>query len=178
MHKKAMFGAGCFWGVEVAFRQVPGVVDTAVGYAGGTMASPTYEDVCYRDTGHAEVVLVEYEATRLSYLQLLGAFWSAHDPTQKDRQGHDVGNQYRSVIFALDDDQELEARASKAQQEEAMRFPRPIATEIVRGTAFWRAEDYHQRYLEKRGMASSPIEPAAASDEDTTAESERSTEPA
>jgi peptide-methionine (S)-S-oxide reductase len=159
MYKKAMFGAGCFWGVEVAFRKTPGVVDAAVGYAGGSFSSPTYEDVCYKDTGHAEVVLVEFDESKLKYHELLEVFWTIHDPTQIDRQGHDVGSQYRSIIFAMDDQQEAEAQASKAHQEAIERFTHPIATEITRAKEFWRAEDYHQRYLEKRGLASTELDP-------------------
>jgi peptide-methionine (S)-S-oxide reductase len=158
MYKKAMFGAGCFWGVEVAFRRVPGVIDAAVGYAGGDFASPTYEDVCYKETGHAEVVLVEFDPARVAYTDLLEVFWSSHDPTQVDRQGHDVGSQYRSVIFVMDDEQDREAKESKARQEAVERFPHPIVTQIVRATAFWRAEDYHQRYLEKRGLATCDVQ--------------------
>jgi peptide-methionine (S)-S-oxide reductase len=154
MTDKAMFGAGCFWGVEAAFRNVPGVVETAVGYSGGTFANPTYEDVCYQNTGHAEVVVVEFDPGRLSYDQLLEAFWSAHDPTQKNRQGPDVGTQYRSAIFVFDDAQAEAARASKARLEASGRYTRPIVTEITPASEFWPAEEYHQRYLEKRGLAS------------------------
>jgi peptide-methionine (S)-S-oxide reductase len=153
MTNKAIFGAGCFWGVEATFRQVPGVVDASVGYSGGTFANPTYEDVCYRDTGHAEVVLVEFDPARLSYDQLLDVFWSAHDPTQKNRQGPDVGTQYRSAIFVFDEEQAEAARASKERLEASDRFTRRIATEITPASSFWRAEEYHQRYLEKRGLA-------------------------
>jgi peptide-methionine (S)-S-oxide reductase len=159
MYKKAMFGAGCFWGVEVAFRKTPGVIDTAVGYSGGSFSSPTYEDVCYKDTGHAEVVLVEFDDAKLKYPDLLEAFWKMHDPTQRDRQGHDVGSQYRSIIFAMDDNQEEDAKASMALQEETQRFPHPIVTDIIRAKEFWRAEDYHQRYLEKRGLAAPDNDP-------------------
>jgi peptide-methionine (S)-S-oxide reductase len=154
MTNKALFGAGCFWGVEAAFRQVPGVVETSVGYSGGTLASPSYEDVCYRNTGHAEVVLVEFDPAQLTYDRLLDTFWDAHDPTQKNRQGPDVGTQYRSAIFVFDEAQAEAARASKARLEAAGRFTRPIATEITPASEFWPAEEYHQRYLEKRGLAS------------------------
>jgi len=154
MTNKALFGAGCFWGVETAFRQVPGVVETAVGYSGGTLANPTYEDVCYRNTGHAEVVLVEFDPARITYDQLLDVFWQSHNPTQLNRQGPDVGTQYRSAIFVFDEEQEAAARASKARLEAAGRFTRPIVTEITPASSFWRAEEYHQRYLEKRGVAS------------------------
>jgi peptide-methionine (S)-S-oxide reductase len=153
MTNKAMFGAGCFWGVEAAFRNVPGVIETSVGYAGGTLANPTYEDVCYLNTGHAEVVLVTFDPGRLSYDQLLEVFWAAHDPTQKDRQGPDVGTQYRSAIFVFDEEQADAAHASKARLEASGRYTRPIVTEITPASAFWPAEEYHQRYLEKRGLA-------------------------
>lgn len=153
MHKKAMFGAGSFWNAEVAFRRVHGVTDTAVGYSGGTEPHPTYEDVRYRNSGHAEVVFVEFNPSFVSYEQLLQIFWSSHDPTQLNRQGSDVGEQYRSVIFTMDDEQEAQAQASKAQQDASGRFMRPVATQIVRAKAFWRAEDLHQRYLERRGLA-------------------------
>src|SRR5262245_41208679 len=148
MTNKALFGAGCFWGVETAFRQVPGVIDAAVGYAGGTLANPTYEDVCYRNTGHAEVVLVEFDPARVTYDQLLDVFWQSHDPTQLNRQGPDVGTQYRSAIFVFDEEQAAAARASKARLEASKRFTRPIATEITPASSFWRAEEYHQRYFE------------------------------
>jgi peptide-methionine (S)-S-oxide reductase len=165
MHKKAMFGAGCFWGVEVAFRKIQGVTDTAVGYAGGSVSHPTYEDVCYHDTGHAEVVFVEFNPAVISYDQLLEIFWSSHDPTQINRQGADVGSQYRSVIFVMDDEQEAAAQASKAQQDASERFMRPVSTQIVRAQAFWRAEDYHQRYLEKRGLAVCGVDPVPMNSE-------------
>jgi peptide-methionine (S)-S-oxide reductase len=150
--KKATFGAGCFWGVEATFRRVPGVVDAAVGYAGGHTESPTYKEVCTDRTGHAEVVQVEYDPSRVSYAQLLDVFWSSHDPTQVNRQGPDFGTQYRTVIFYHDDEQKAEAEASKKWLDESGRFPRPIATQIVPAGPFYRAEEYHQRYLEKRGL--------------------------
>jgi len=153
MTNKAMFGAGCFWGVEALFREVPGVVDVSVGYSGGTMANPTYEDVCYCNTGHAEVVEVAFDPSRVSYDKLLDVFWHAHDPTQRDRQGHDIGPQYRSAIFVFDEEQAAAARSSKAQLDASGTFMRPIATEIAPASSFWRAEEYHQRYLEKRGIA-------------------------
>jgi peptide-methionine (S)-S-oxide reductase len=153
MTNKAMFGAGCFWGVEATFRQVPGVVDVTVGYSGGTLANPTYEDVCYCNTGHAEVVLVDFDPAQVTYDQLLGVFWGAHDPTQKDRQGHDIGTQYRSAIFVFDEEQEEAARSSLARLDASGRFVRPIVSEISPASSFWRAEEYHQRYLEKRGLA-------------------------
>ena len=149
----ATFGAGCFWGVEAAFRQVPGVLTTAVGYAGGALAKPTYEQVCSGRTGHAEVVQVEYDPEKVSYEQLLDVFWSSHDPTQLNRQGPDIGTQYRSVIFVHDAEQARLARASKAEVDTSGRFRRPIVTEIVPYMDFYRAEEYHQQYLEKRGLA-------------------------
>jgi peptide-methionine (S)-S-oxide reductase len=152
--KKATFGAGCFWGVEATFRQVPGVVDAAVGYSGGHTVDPTYKEVCTDRTGHAEVVEVEYDPAKVSYGQLLDVFWSSHDPTQLNRQGPDFGTQYRSVIFYHDEEQQAEAEASKQRLEASGQFRRPIATQIVPATPFYRAEEYHQRYLEKRGQAS------------------------
>jgi peptide-methionine (S)-S-oxide reductase len=149
----ATFGAGCFWGVEAAFRQVPGVLSTAVGYAGGSLAKPTYEQVCSGRTGHAEVVQVEYDPDKVSYEQLLDVFWSNHDPTQLNRQGPDIGTQYRSVIFTHDAEQAQIARASKAELDTSGRFRRPIVTEIESYRDFYRAEEYHQQYLEKRGLA-------------------------
>ena len=151
---KATFGAGCFWGVEEEFRKIPGVRDTAVGYSGGTLANPTYEDVCTDGTGHAEVVEVDYDPQRVSYETLLDAFWNGHNPTQLNRQGPDVGTQYRSVIFFHAPEQEAAARASKERLEKSGRFPRPIVTQIVPAEPFWRAEEYHQRYFEKRGGGS------------------------
>jgi len=150
----ATFGAGCFWGIEVAFRQVPGVISTVVGYAGGTADAPTYEQVCTGRTGHAEVVQVEYDPARVGYDKLLEVFWGSHDPTQLNRQGPDIGTQYRSAIFFHDAEQEELALASKAELEAAGRHRRPIVTEITPFEAFHRAEDYHQQYLEKRGLAS------------------------
>jgi peptide-methionine (S)-S-oxide reductase len=155
--EKATFGAGCFWGVEAAFRQVPGVVDAAVGYEGGTMPNPTYRDVCTDETGHAEVVEVTFDPSRVSYDQLLDVFWANHDPTQKNRQGPDVGRQYRSAIFVHSPAQRDAAIASKERLEKSGKLRRPIATEITPASTFWRAEDYHQRYLEKRGLASCHI---------------------
>jgi len=153
MTKRATFGAGCFWGVEATFRQVPGVTATAVGYAGGTLPEPTYEDVCTDRTGHAEVVDVEYDPARVSYGDLLRVFWENHDPTTANRQGPDVGTQYRSVIFVHDPEQEAEAKKSKDALEKSGRFARSIVTQIVPAAPFYRAEEYHQRYLEKRGLA-------------------------
>lgn len=149
----AMFGAGCFWGVEEAFRQVEGVVSTAVGYAGGTLEHPTYEDVCSDRTGHAEVVQVEYDPQRVSYERLLEVFWGIHDPTTLNRQGPDVGTQYRSVIFYHDAEQGALARASKERLERSGRYARPIVTQIEPAPTFWRAEEYHQQYLAKRGQS-------------------------
>ncbi|HJU86963.1 MAG TPA: peptide-methionine (S)-S-oxide reductase MsrA [Gemmatimonadota bacterium] len=151
--EKATFAAGCFWGVEETFRQLPGVVDTAVGFMGGTTASPSYREVCSGRTGHAEVVDLEYDPSRITYDELLEAFWSIHDPTTLNRQGPDVGDQYRSAIFYHTPEQEAAARASKERLDAAGRFPRPIVTAIEPAGAFWRAEEYHQRYLEKRGAA-------------------------
>jgi len=151
---KATFGAGCFWGVEETFRRVPGVQDVAVGYSGGNLDNPSYEDVCTDETGHAEVVEVDYDPAKVSYDQLLDVFWNGHNPTQLNRQGPDVGRQYRSVIFFHTPEQENEAKASKAALEKSGRFARPIVTEISPAQKFWRAEEYHQRYLAKRGLSS------------------------
>lgn len=149
--EKATFGAGCFWGVEEAFRCVPGVVGTAVGFMGGTLANPTYEDVCTGRTGHAEVVEVTYGPTQISYWDLLNVFWQIHDPTTPNRQGPDVGTQYRSVIFYHTPQQAAAARESKEEMERTGRFRRPIVTAIEPTGTFWRAEEYHQRYLAKHG---------------------------
>lgn len=157
--EKATFGAGCFWGVEAAFRQLPGVVDTAVGFLGGSMVNPSYRDVCTGRTGHAEVVEVTYDPLRLSYEQLLNVFWEMHDPTTVNRQGPDVGTQYRSAVFYHSPQQEAVANDSKAKLQEAKRFPRPIVTEIAPASTFYPAEDYHQRYLEKQGLTSCPVSP-------------------
>lgn len=152
--EKATFAAGCFWGVEEAFRHVKGVVDTAVGYCGGQTKDPTYEDVCTDRTGHAEAVQVEFDPAQVSYDQLLDVFWQAHDPTTLNRQGPDVGTQYRSAIFFHTPEQQAAAHASKQRLEQSGRLRRPIVTEIVPAAPFYRAEEYHQRYLERRGMAS------------------------
>jgi peptide-methionine (S)-S-oxide reductase len=152
--EKATFAAGCFWGVEEAFRHIDGVVDTAVGYEGGTLENPTYEDVCTDRTGHAEVVEVTFDPARVSYAQLVDFFFSIHDPTTLNRQGPDVGTQYRSAIFYHTPEQEAIARAAKERLQASGRFRRPIVTEIVPASTFWRAEEYHQRYLEKRGLSS------------------------
>jgi peptide-methionine (S)-S-oxide reductase len=155
--ERAIFGAGCFWGVEAAFRQLPGVVSTAVGYSGGHTDNPDYKQVCGGTTGHAEVVEVEYDPERVSYDRLLDTFWDEHDPTQVNRQGPDVGEQYRSAIFYLTPEQREAAERSKAERQASGRYRRPIATEITPAGTFWRAEDYHQQYLEKRGMATCRI---------------------
>ena len=146
------FGAGCFWGVEAAFRQIQGVTSTAVGYLGGTVENPTYQDVCTGSTGHAEVVQVEYDPAQIAYEDLLDVFWKCHDPTTLDRQGPDVGAQYRSAVFFHTPEQEAAAKVSKEKSQD--RFKRPIVTEITPASAFYRAEEYHQQYLEKRGQAS------------------------
>jgi peptide-methionine (S)-S-oxide reductase len=151
--EKATFGAGCFWGVEETFRKLKGVTSTAVGYAGGTTEKPTYEDVCTDETGHAEVVQIEFDPGQISYAQLLEVFWSNHNPTTMNRQGPDVGTQYRSVIFYHSPEQKKIAEASKAKLAESGRFPRPIVTQIESAPTFWRAEEYHQQYLAKRGQS-------------------------
>jgi peptide-methionine (S)-S-oxide reductase len=150
---KAAFGAGCFWGVESAFRQVKGVTDAAVGYMGGSLANPTYEDVCTDRTGHAEVVQLDYDPARVTYEELLRVFFDLHDPTTVNRQGPDYGKQYRSVIFFYDADQERAARNMKDDLDRSGRFPRKIVTQIAPAPEFWRAEEYHQRYFEKHGIA-------------------------
>jgi peptide-methionine (S)-S-oxide reductase len=150
--KKATFGAGCFWGVEAAFRQLDGVTKTRVGYAGGELDNPTYEDVCSHKTGHAEVVEVSYDPDQVSYDDLLDVFWGKHDPTQLNRQGWDIGDQYRSVIFVQDEEQRAEAERSKDNEQAAYR--KPIVTQIEPAPTFYEAEDYHQHYLEKRGRSS------------------------
>ena len=150
----ATFGAGCFWGVEEAFRRVDGVADTAVGYSGGTAENPTYKDVCSGRTGHAEIVELQYDPAKVSYEKLLEVFWSVHDPTQLNRQGPDVGAQYRSAIFFHTPQQKAAATESRAALESSGRLGKPIVTEIVPASTFYRAEEYHQRYLEKRGIAS------------------------
>ena len=149
---QASFGAGCFWGVEAAFREVPGVREATVGYQGGTTKNPTYHDVCTGTTNHAEVVHVEYDPSEVTYMKLLEVFWSNHDPTTPNRQGPDHGSQYRSVIFTYTPEQQKTAETLKARLESAHRFPRPIVTQILPAPDFYRAEEYHQRYLEKRGQ--------------------------
>ena len=150
---KATFAAGCFWGVEATFRQLPGVTGTRVGYTGGHFAHPTYKDVCSDRTGHAEAVEVEFDPGKVRYEELLKVFWENHDPTQLNRQGPDWGSQYRSAIFFHTPQQEAVARASKDALQGSGRFQRPVVTEITPASEFYRAEDYHQRYLEKRGLA-------------------------
>ena len=152
MTKKATFGAGCFWGVEAAFRQIEGVAGTRAGYAGGQLDNPTYEDVCSHTTGHAEVVEVTYDPEQVSYEQLLDVFWRKHDPTQLNRQGWDIGDQYRSVVFFHDEEQRGAAERSKASEQ--TNYRKPIVTLIEPAPTFYEAEDYHQQYLEKRGRSS------------------------
>jgi peptide-methionine (S)-S-oxide reductase len=154
MIETATFGAGCFWGIEAAFRNIPGVVDATVGYSGGHMENPTYKDVCTDETGHAEVVQVTFDPSKLSYEQLLDAFWKMHDPTQVNRQGPDFGTQYRSAIFFHSPEQKAAAEKSKAALQASGKLRKPIATEVTPAGPFYRAEEYHQRYLEKRGAAS------------------------
>jgi peptide-methionine (S)-S-oxide reductase len=150
--KKATFAAGCFWGVEATFMKVKGVVQTEVGYMGGHTESPTYRDVCTDRTGHAEVVQLTYDDDVVSYDHLLEVFWGSHDPTQKNRQGPDVGTQYRSAVFYHDEEQRSAAERSKASKDASGRFKRPIATLVERAGPFWRAEEYHQKYLQKKGL--------------------------
>ena len=161
MEKKATFGAGCFWGVEAAFRRLEGVTKTRVGYAGGRVDNPSYQQVCYDDTGHAEVVEVTYDEDRIPYEQLLAVFWAEHDPTQLNRQGPDVGEQYRSAIFVHDAEQRAAAEASKERVQ--ARITKPVVTQIEDAPPFWEAEDYHQQYLEKRGLASCTVRLASVS---------------
>jgi peptide-methionine (S)-S-oxide reductase len=152
--KKATFGAGCFWRVESTFRRIPGVVSTAVGYSGGHLENPSYEDVCTDRTGHAEVVELEYDPARVAFEDLLEVFWTCHDPTQLNRQGPDIGTQYRSVIFYHDDEQKAEAEESKTRMQSLGIYRRPIVTQILPAVPFFRAEEYHQQYLAKRGLDS------------------------
>jgi len=151
--QRATFAAGCFWGVEEAFRGLKGVNFTAVGYTGGDSENPTYEAVCTGKTGHAESVEIEYDSSKITFDELLDGFWKIHDPTTVNRQGPDIGSQYRSVIFYHDEDQEALAKASKSRIEKSGRFSRPIVTEIQPVSKFYRAENYHQQYLEKHGMS-------------------------
>ena len=154
---KATFAAGCFWGVEATFRQLPGVISTRVGYTGGDTVNPTYKEVCTHGTGHAEAVEIEYDPAKISYAKLLDVFWENHDPTQLNRQGPDWGTQYRSAIFFHSPEQEAEAKASKQALENSGRLRKPIVTQLAPAPAFYEAEDYHQQYLEKRGLASCHI---------------------
>jgi peptide-methionine (S)-S-oxide reductase len=158
MTEKATFGAGCFWHVEDSFRKVPGVVSATSGYEGGTKDNPSYQDVCTHRTGHAEVVEVEYDPAKVSYETLLDVFWSIHDPTTLNRQGPDVGTQYRSVVFYHSLEQKAAATASKEKLARSHKFKRPIVTQIVPAAVFWRAEEYHQRYLEKHGLDACPVQ--------------------
>jgi len=157
MSEIATFGAGCFWGIEANFRRVPGVLDAVSGYSGGHMENPSYKDVCTDETGHAEVVQVTFDPAKVSYEKLLDTFWQMHDPTQMNRQGPDYGSQYRSAIFVHSPEQEATAKKSKAALDASGKFRRPIATEITAAGTFYRAEEYHQRYLEKRGATSCHI---------------------
>jgi peptide-methionine (S)-S-oxide reductase len=154
---KATFGAGCFWGVELRFQQVPGVTATAVGFEGGTMDNPTYKDVCTDATGHAEVVEIDFDPEKVSYQELLDLFFELHDPTQLNRQGPDWGTQYRSAVFFHSPEQEAAAKETIARLTAEKRFAKPIVTQVVPAQRFWRAEEYHQKYLEKRGMVSCHI---------------------
>ena len=155
--EKGTFGAGCFWGVEARFAEMPGVMDTAVGYEGGDVEHPTYKEVCTDRTGHAEVVDVTFDPSRISYDELLDAFFAMHDPTQVNRQGPDWGAQYRSVVFTRTEEQEAKAKAKIAELNATGAYRRPIATAVEPAKVFWRAEEYHQRYLEKRGMVACHI---------------------
>lgn len=149
---KAMFAAGCFWGVESAFRRNEGVTKIVVGYSGGTTKKPTYEEVCTGKTGHAECLYVEFDTKKATYENLIEVFWGCHDPTTLNRQGPDIGSQYRSAIFYFTPEQEKAAREAKAKVDSSRRFPRPIVTEITEASKFWPAEEYHQQYFEKRGI--------------------------
>ena len=154
MTEEAMFGAGCFWGVEELFRTTPGVTETAVGYAGGQKDQPTYQDVCYTDSGHAEVVHMTFNPEEVTYEQLLNLFFKNHNPTSRDRQGPDYGSQYRSVIFYYNDAQKQAAEKAIAELEATNRYINPIVTQVVEAPTFWRAEEYHQKYLAKKGLRS------------------------
>jgi peptide-methionine (S)-S-oxide reductase len=157
MSEIATFGAGCFWGVEAAFQRIPGVMETAVGYSNGHTENPTYKDVCTDETGHAEVVQVTFDPEKVSYAKLLDAFWGMHDPTQVNRQGPDFGKQYRTAILFHSPEQQAEAKTAVAALNAGGKFKRPIATEITAAGKFYRAEEYHQKYLEKRGASSCHI---------------------
>ena len=151
--EKAIFGAGCFWGVEATFRAVKGVSEAICGYSGGHTKNPTYHDVCTGETGHAEVVLVEYDPSEVSYESLLDIFWNCHNPTTRNRQGPDIGTQYRSAIFFYTPEQEAAAQAFREKLQQSGRWRDPVVTEISPAREFYRAEEYHQRYFEKRGIA-------------------------
>ena len=155
--EKATFAAGCFWHVEEAFRQIKGVVNTTVGYIGGNSDNPSYEDVCTDKTGHAEAVMVEFDPKKVKYEELLGVFWKIHDPTTMNRQGPDVGTQYRSAVFCHNEGQKKTALKSKEKLDKSGKFRKPIVTEIMPAARFHRAEEYHQRYLEKKGLKSCPV---------------------
>lgn len=155
--QRALFAAGCFWGVEDAFRKVPGVKNVTVGYTGGHTSHPTYKDVCSGATGHAEAVEVEFDPEEVTYQQLLDVFWTIHDPTQMNRQGPDFGTQYRSAVFYASSEQRQAAEESKRRLDESHKLTRPIATEITAASEFWPAEDYHQQYLAKKGLSSCHI---------------------
>src|ERR1700751_1644649 len=155
--EKATFGAGCFWGVEAEFRRLAGVQSTQVGYAGGSMPKPTYQDICSDETGHAEVVEVTFDPAVISYEDLINVFWENHDPTTLNRQGPDVGTQYRSVVFYHNEEQKRVAEKTKQERSKQEKYRRPIVPEIFAAQPFWKAEEYHQQYLEKRGLASCHI---------------------
>ncbi len=155
--QRAIFAAGCFWGVEANFRKLEGIISTRVGYIGGSFTNPTYKDVCSHKTGHAEAVEVTFDSSKITYDELLDVFWSIHDPTTLNRQGPDVGTQYRSAIFYLDLDQKEKAESSKAKMEVSKRFKRLITTQIVPASDFWEAEEYHQQYTEKRNKQYNPF---------------------
>ncbi len=150
--QEAIFAAGCFWGVEASFRKIEGVISTKVGYTGGPFTEPTYSDVCAHKTDHAEAVEVTFDSSKVSYNELLDIFWTIHDPTTLNRQGPDVGTQYRSAIFYLNSEQKKKALSSKAKLEASKRFKKPIVTQIVSASEFWEAEDYHQQYVEKHAL--------------------------
>ncbi len=155
--QKAIFAAGCFWGVEANYRKLDGIISTRVGYIGGQFSNPNYKDVCSHKTGHAEAVEILFDPSKISYDELLDVFWSTHDPTTLNRQGPDVGAQYRSAIFYLDSEQKEKAESSKAKLEASNRFKRPIVTQIVPASDFWQAEEYHQQYVEKRNKKYTPF---------------------
>jgi len=152
--EKATFGAGCFWGVEAAFRKINGVLNTTVGYMGGNLENPTYEEVCTDKTGHVEVVQVNYDPSKVTYDELLEIFWNVHNPTQLNRQGPDIGSQYKSVIFYHNNQQKKIAENSKQKLENSSKYKNPIVTEITEVKKFYHAEEYHQQYIEKKGASS------------------------